>query len=183
MNALFSGRKVLVSLACFIAAVIVVNGGWIGAGAVAAVARGATIPDMLFSYDPGELAGMFAALGDEGRAAYLAMNAFDFLFAAVYGVFYFFALGWIATRLFPSRPGLRLIAAFGFSGALFDEIENAIFRFAASGEGSVAGWPASIAAFSSTAKYCLIAATMVAVVGGLVAVAADALIRRKGREA
>jgi hypothetical protein len=113
---------------------------------------------------------MFAALGEGGRAAYLAMNAFDFIFAASYGVFYFLALGWIAARLFPARPGFRFVSLFGLSGALCDEAENVIFRFAASGT-SIDGAPASLASIFSTGKYCLICATMGLVLLGLAAVA------------
>jgi hypothetical protein len=180
---LFSGNKVLVSMIVFIAAELVVNGSWIGARAVSAAAHGAPIPDMLFSYAPSSLGGMFAALGEAGRAAYLAMNAFDFIFAAAYGVFYFLTLGWLATRLFPARPGLRFVSFFGLSGALCDEAENTIFRFAASGA-SIDGVPASLASVFSTAKLCLFCATMALVLVGLAAVvikaSASRLRRRKG---
>jgi hypothetical protein len=161
---LFPGKKVLISLIFFMAAVILINGRWIGAAAVTAASGGAAIPDMLFSYPPSSLAPMFAALGEAGRAAYLAMNAFDFIFAAAYGLFYFFALGWLALRLFPSLPILRFLSLVGLAAALFDEIENTLFRFAAS--------------FCSTAKYCLNYASVALAAAGLVALGMAAIARR-----
>jgi hypothetical protein len=179
-DALFTGKNVLVSMIVFIAAELVVNGGWIGSRAVSAAARGAPMPDMLFSYAPSSLGGMFAAMGEGGRAAYLAMNAFDFIFAASYGIFYFLSLGWLATRLFPARPGLRLVSIFGLSGALCDEAENVIFRFAASGT-SIDGAPASLASVFSTAKFCLICATMGLVIVGFAAAGVKASVSRLRR--
>jgi hypothetical protein len=175
---LFPGKKVLISLIFFMAAVILINGRWIGAAAVTAASGGAAIPDMLFSYPPSSLAPMFAALGEAGRAAYLAMNAFDFIFAAAYGLFYFFALGWLALRLFPSLPILRFLSLVGLAAALFDEIENTLFRFAASGGGQVEGAPAAIASFCSTAKYCLNYASVALAAAGLVALGMAAIARR-----
>jgi hypothetical protein len=175
---LFPGKSVLISFIFFMAAAILINGRWIGAAAVTAASGGATIPDMLFSYAPASLAAMFAAMGEAGRAAYLAMNAFDFIFAATYGLFYFFALGWLAMRLFPSLPRLRFVCLVGLAGALFDEIENTLFRFAASGGNRIEDATAAIASFCSTAKYCLNYVSIALIAGGLIGLCMTALARR-----
>ena len=179
---LFSGRNVLTSFIVFMAAYLLIGGSWVGLAAVNAASGGAAVPDMLFSYDPAELGAMFEALGPEGRAAYLSMNAVDFFFAGAYGTFYFIALGWIAGRLFPKVAALRLIGLVGVLGALCDASENVIFRLAASG-GSVDGAAASIAAIATPLKFCLDFASMVSIAAGLSAAAVLALRARKGKTA
>jgi len=174
----FTGRKVLVSFLAFAAASLVINGSWIGVAAVRAASGGAAVPDMLFSYRPSELSPMFAAMGEAGRAAYLAMDAFDFAFAAAYGLFYFLAIGWAATRLFPARRGLRLLGALGLAGALCDEIENTVFRLGASGAAPIDGAPAAVASFASTAKYCFNYGSMALAAAGLAALGAATILRR-----
>jgi len=175
---LFTGRNVLSSFILFLAAYLVIGGGWIGIAAVNAASGGAPVPDMLFSYAPSALSGMFEALGEEGRAAYLSMNAVDFFFAGAYGVFYFIILGWIALLLFPSKGALRFVGIIGVAAALCDEAENLVFRMAASGS-SIDERLASIASSATTAKFCLIVATMILVSGGLIAVVVAAVVRRK----
>jgi len=175
---LFSGRNVLSSLILFLAAYLVISGGWIGAAAVASASGSAPIPDMVFSYDPTDLAPMLAGLGEEGRAAYLSMNAVDFFFAGAYGAFYFIALGWIVSKLFPKARALRFIGLIGALGALFDEIENVIFRLAAMGR-EIGDSAAALASFATTAKFCLIAAAMILAAAGLIAVAATTISKRR----
>jgi hypothetical protein len=174
---LHTGKNVLVSLILFMAAYLLVGGSWIGAAAVVAASGGAPVPDMLFSYAPGALPGLFEALGAEGRAAYLSMNAVDFLFAGAYGAFYFLALGWIALYLFPAKPALRFVGMIGVAAALCDEAENLVFRLAASGA-AVDGPAASFAAAASTAKYCLVSASMALIAVGSAAAAIAAARRR-----
>ncbi len=177
---LFSGKNVLSSLILFLAAYLVISGGWIGAAAVSAASGGAPIPDMSISYDPADLASMFAALGEEGRAAYLSMNAFDFFFAGAYGAFYLIALGWIVSRLFPKARALRLIGLIGTLGALCDETENVIFRLAASGR-EIGDSTAALASFSTTAKFSLIGAAMALTAAGFIATAIVAVSKRRSR--
>lgn len=177
---LFSGRNVLTSLIMLMAAYLLVGGSWVGLAGVKAAAGAAAVPDMLFSYDPAKLGAMFEALGPGGRAAYLSMNAVDFLFAGAYGTFFFVALGWIAGRLFPRTAALRLIGLVGVLGALCDEAENLVFRLAASGA-AIDGPASSIAAAASTSKYILISAASALVAAGLVAAAIAAALEARRR--
>ncbi len=177
---LFSGRNLISSLILFLAAYLVIQGGWIGAAAVSAASGGAPLPDMSFSYDPADLPAMFAALGEVGRAAYLSMNAFDFFFAGAYGAFYFIALGWIATKLFPKARALRFIGFVGVLGALCDEIENVVFKLAASGR-DISDPVSALASFATTAKFSLIAAAMALTVAGFIGLITVMIARRKAR--
>lgn len=176
----FSGRNLTISGGLFIALMVLIQGPWIGAGAVAAAAPGAAIPDMLFSYDPESLSPMFVALGDAGRTAYLTMNLVDFFFAAAYGLLYLVALGWIAEKLFPRIPALRLLGLIGVLGALADETENVIFRLIASGASDGGEMTSRIAAVVSPLKYSCIYFTMALIAIGLAAVAVKAIAGKIG---
>ncbi|RPJ08742.1 MAG: hypothetical protein EHM28_03415 [Spirochaetaceae bacterium] len=172
---LFNGQAVIVSFIVFLACYILVGGGLIGAAAVSKAAAesadsvGVTIPDMVFSYAPEKLVGMFEVLGPTGREAYLAMNAVDFVFAVAYGIFFFITLGWLAQRFFPSRPGLRWTGLIGVAGAIADETENIVYRLIAGGSAGLDGSLSGIAAIASPIKYMLISVSMFMVLaGGLV---------------
>ncbi len=177
----FSGAVTALTGTLTVTLAIIINGRWIGAAAVTAAAGGAIIPDFMVAYPSEALAARFAALGEAGRAAYLVMNALDFLFAAAYGVFYLGCLGWMARRLFPARPALRWLGLIGVFGAAADEAENVIFRGIANGGLAAAGPLATVASFMSTAKYVLILASMALVVAGLATLAIVSLVQRANR--
>jgi hypothetical protein len=174
----FTGRNTVICAVIFIALMVLIQGPWIGAGAVQAAAPGAAIPDMRFSYAPEDLKPLFESLDESGRAAYLTMNRVDFFFAAAYGLLYLVALGWIASRLFPRFQALRFIGLLGVLGALADETENIVFRLIASGAVDGGSSLSRIAAVASPVKYSCVYASMALLVTGLVAVAAKAIAGR-----
>lgn len=173
---LLSGINAIIAAVLFVVLESLVSGPWLGAAAVAAVAPGASLPDMLFHYEPSALGPMFAALGEAGRAAYLRMNAVDFFFAASYGLLFLVATGWAARRLFPAKPGLAWLGAIGILGAAADEAENVAFRLVASGALGGDSPAASFASAATSLKFlCFYAAS------GLLAAAIIALIARSLR--
>lgn len=178
-GSLFRGRNAAICALAFALLLSLVGGPWIGAGAVARAAPGSVIPDMRFRSAPADLAPMFAALGPAGREAYLNMNLVDFLFAAVYGLFFLVCLGWEASRLFPALPGLRSLGFLGVFGALCDETENLVFRGMARGGGDAF---AALASIATPLKFAFDYASLALLSVGLAAVAlrwAAARSRRK----
>jgi putative flippase GtrA len=174
----FKGRNVAICAAAFVVLLILVEGPWIGAGAVAQAAPGATLPDMRFFYAPSELAPLFAALGEAGRGAYLRMDLVDFFFAAAYGLLFLVGIGWEASRLFPRLPALRALGLIGAFGALADETENIVFRGIASGG---TDGLARIASIATPIKFVCVYACLPLLVLGLAAVIVKAIAARLWR--
>lgn len=163
---IFNLRNILIFTGIFIVSVIIINGNWIGAGRVSIISGGAPLPDMQTYYKSAQLGAMFDTLGAEGRDAYLVMNGFDFFFAASYGFFYFFLLGFLARKLFPKIAFLRLAGLIGVTGTFFDIVENVAFREFARGVGN--DTLALIASIATPLKFgCIMIAMSLMAIGSV----------------
>ena len=66
------------------------------------------LPDMMFTYSPSSIYEKLTRFGLDGRCAYrIFLERIDFLFPAVYGLFFVMVTTFGFSRLFPNRPALQ----------------------------------------------------------------------------
>jgi hypothetical protein len=86
------------------------------------------LPDMLFGYSPSTIYEKLTLFGPDGRSAYrIFLERVDFLFPAVYGLFFVMVTTFGFSRLFPNRPALQRLGLLPWSTRLFDYAENLCF--------------------------------------------------------
>ena len=86
------------------------------------------LPDMMLTYSPGTIYQRLVQFGAEGRYAYrLFLERVDFIFPALYGLFFVSATTRGFSRLFPNRPALQKLSLLPFAVTLFDYAENLCF--------------------------------------------------------
>ncbi len=128
MKKIFSWQFVIISLITTIVTGAIVNGPIVGTGHLQTIVPGVTIPDITPQYSPEKLAGFFQAMGEEGRAAYIVLNNFDFLFIVSNALFGFSAIGMMLRALMKNKTRATQLALLGLMPALFDAIESVCFR-------------------------------------------------------
>jgi hypothetical protein len=88
------------------------------------------LPDMMFTYSPSTIYEKLILFGADGRSAYrIFLERVDFLFPAVYGLFFVMVTTFGFSRLFPNRPALQKLSLLPLLTTFFDYAEN--FRFLA----------------------------------------------------
>ena len=86
------------------------------------------IPDMMLTYSPSTIYDKLTQFGPDGRSAYRAfLEKVDFIFPAVYGLFFVMATTFGFARLFPNRPALQKLSLLLFATTFFDYAENVCF--------------------------------------------------------
>jgi hypothetical protein len=86
------------------------------------------LPDMLFTYSPSTIYEKLTLFGPDGRSAYgIFLERVDFLFPAVYGLFFVMVTTFGFSRLFPNRPALQKLSLLPCFTTLFDYAENLCF--------------------------------------------------------
>ena len=86
------------------------------------------LPDMLFTYSPSSIYEKLTRFGFDGRSAYrIFLERVDFLFPAVYGLFFVMVTTFGFSRLFPNRPALQKLGLLPWFTTLFDYAENLCF--------------------------------------------------------
>lgn len=86
------------------------------------------LPDMMLTYSPGSIYERLVAFGEDGRYAYgLFLKRVDFLFPALYGLFFVSVSTRGFSRLFPDRPALQKLSLLPFAVTFFDYAENLCF--------------------------------------------------------
>jgi hypothetical protein len=86
------------------------------------------LPDMLFTYSPSTIYEKLTRFGPDGRSAYcIFLERVDFLFPAVYGLFFVMVTTFGFSRLFPNRPALQKLSLLAWFTTLFDYAENLCF--------------------------------------------------------
>jgi hypothetical protein len=86
------------------------------------------LPDMLFTYSPSTIYEKLTRFGLDGRSAYrIFLERVDFLFPAVYGLFFVMVTTFGFSRLFPNRPALQKLGLLPWFTTLFDYAENLCF--------------------------------------------------------
>jgi hypothetical protein len=86
------------------------------------------LPDMMFTYSPSSIYEKLTQFGADGRSAYrIFLERVDFLFPAVYGLFFVMVTTFGFSRLFPSRPALEKLSLLPWFTTLFDYAENLCF--------------------------------------------------------
>jgi hypothetical protein len=86
------------------------------------------LPDMLFTYSPSSIYEKLTLFGPDGRSAYgIFLERVDFLFPAVYGLFFVTATTFGFSRLFANRPALQKLSVLPWCTTLFDYAENLCF--------------------------------------------------------
>ena len=86
------------------------------------------LPDMLFTYSPSSIYEKLTRFGLDGRCAYrIFLERIDFLFPAVYGLFFVMVTTFGSSRLFPNRPALQKLGLLPWCTTLFDYAENLCF--------------------------------------------------------
>jgi len=102
-------------------------------GGIAGVVRIDTLlriglPDMMLTYSPGTIYQRLVQFGAEGRYAYrLFLERVDFIFPALYGLFFVSTTTRGFSRLFPNRPALQKLSLLPLAVTLFDYAENLCF--------------------------------------------------------
>lgn len=86
------------------------------------------LPDMMFTYSPSSIYEKLTQFGADGRPAYrMFLERVDFLFPAVYGLFFVMVTTFGFSRLFPNRPALQKLSLLPWFTTLFDYAENLCF--------------------------------------------------------
>jgi hypothetical protein len=86
------------------------------------------LPDMMFTYSPSSIYEKLTQFGADGRVAYgIFLERVDFLFPAVYGLFFVMVTTFSLSRLFPNRPALQKLSLLPLLITLFDYAENLCF--------------------------------------------------------
>lgn len=86
------------------------------------------LPDMMFTYAPSSIYEKLTLFGADGRLAYRHfLERVDFLFPAIYGLFFVTATTAGLARLFPTRPALQKLSLLTLGTTLFDWAENVCF--------------------------------------------------------
>jgi hypothetical protein len=79
------------------------------------------LPDMMFRYSPSSIYEKLTQFGAHGRSAYrIFLERVDFLFPAVYGLFFVMGSTFGLSRLFPDRPALQKLGLLPLFTTLFD---------------------------------------------------------------
>jgi len=85
-------------------------------------------PDMMFTYSPSSIYKKLTYFGADGRSAYrIFLERVDFLFPAVYGLFFVMVTTFGFSRLVPNRPALQKLSLLPWFTTLFDYAENLCF--------------------------------------------------------
>ncbi len=83
------------------------------------------LPDMMFAYSPSTIYEKLVLFGADGRSAYrIFLERVDFLFPAVYGLFFVTVTTFGFSALFPNRPALQKLSLLPLLTTLFDYAEN-----------------------------------------------------------
>jgi hypothetical protein len=86
------------------------------------------LPDMMFAYSPSTIYEKLVLFGADGRSAYrIFLERVDFLFPAVYGLFFVTVTTFGFSPLFPNRPALQKLSLLPLLTTLFDYAENLCF--------------------------------------------------------
>ena len=86
------------------------------------------LPDMMLTYSPGTIYQRLVAFGEHGRFAYgLFLERVDFLFPALYGLFFVSVTTRGLSRLVPDRPALQKLSLLPLAVTFFDWAENVCF--------------------------------------------------------
>ena len=86
------------------------------------------LPDMLFTYSPSTIYEKLILFGAHGRSAYrIFLERVDFLFPAVYGLFFVMVTTFGLSRLFPNRSTLQKLSLLPLLTTFFDYAENFCF--------------------------------------------------------
>jgi hypothetical protein len=86
------------------------------------------LPDMLCTYSPSTIYEKLTRFGFDGRSAYrIFLERIDFLFPAVYGLYFVMVTTFGFSRLFPNRPALQKLGLLPWFTTLFDCAENLCF--------------------------------------------------------
>jgi hypothetical protein len=86
------------------------------------------LPDMMFTYSPSSIYEKLTQFGADGRSAYrIFLLRVDFLFPAVYGLFFVMVTTFGLSLLFPNRPALQKLSLLPLFTTLFDYAENLCF--------------------------------------------------------
>ena len=86
------------------------------------------LPDMMFTYSPSTIYEKLILFGAGGRSTYrIFLERVDFLFPAVYGLFFVMVTTFGFSRLFPKRPALQKLSLLPLLTTLFDYAENLCF--------------------------------------------------------
>ena len=86
------------------------------------------LPDMMFTYSPSTIYEKLILFGADGRSTYrIFLERVDFLFPAVYGLFFVMVTTFGFTRLFSKRPALQKLSLLPLLTTLFDYAENLCF--------------------------------------------------------
>jgi hypothetical protein len=83
---------------------------------------------MMFAYSPSTIYEKLVLFGADGRSAYrIFLERGDFLFPAVYGLFFVTVATFGFSALFPNRPALQKLSLLPLLTTLFDYAENLCF--------------------------------------------------------
>jgi hypothetical protein len=86
------------------------------------------LPDMMFTYSRSSIYEKLTQFGADGRSAYrMFLERVDFLFPAVYGLFFVMVTTFGFSRLFPNRPARQKLSLLPWFTTLFDDAENLCF--------------------------------------------------------
>ena len=86
------------------------------------------LPDMMFTYSPSSIYEKLTRFGADGRSAYgIFLERVDFLFPAVYGLFFVMVRTVGFSGLFPNRPAPQKLSLLPWFTTLFDYAENLCF--------------------------------------------------------
>jgi hypothetical protein len=86
------------------------------------------LPDMLVTYSPSTIYEKLTLFGADGRSAYrIFLERVDFLFPAVYGLFFVMVTTFGFSRLFPNRPALQKLSLLPLFTTFSDYAENFCF--------------------------------------------------------
>jgi hypothetical protein len=86
------------------------------------------LPDMVFTHSPSSISEKLTQFGADGRSAYgIFIERLDFLFPAVYGLFFVSVSTFGLSLLFPNHPALQKLSLLPLFTTLFDDAENLCF--------------------------------------------------------
>ncbi len=125
----------------------------------------ASLPDLLWWYEPSQLHSMLGAWGVVGRDFYrTTLFPLDLVFPLVYGSFFSLALFYLLKKINPRFVWFYLLPVLPFAGVLFDLLENAAIFVLSVLYPDPSPELSTVAATLTAAKWAVVALDFVALV-------------------
>lgn len=180
MKRIFTWQFALIGFILTVITYSLVNGPTVGTGHLQSIVPGVTIPDLTRNYSSDQLPDFFQVMGDKGRAAYVVLNNFDFLFIASNVLFGVSTLGFLLVYIMRNKALAAKLAFIGLLPGFFDALESVCFRLIVLSPYADHTVASEIAAAATKAKFVSYNLALLLIFG--LAIVAIILLAKRRRE-